>query len=171
SARDRAAVHASPCPSPGRTPAPRPSGRFQNRRNVCTGSAGADDSFHPPAGADRATPMATVRRRPGRRGLRSLSSRIVCPPVRASEVLWSVLGNEAGGGWDHRRWSFVNGLDDLGVVDAAQVGRGDPEVGVAELALDDDEWHAFAGHLNGVGVPELVRCEPPAYTGSPVAGS
>ena len=76
-----------------------------------------------------------------------------------------------GGGWDHRRWSFVNGLDDLGVVDAAQVGRGDPEVGVAELVLDDDEWHAFAGHLNGVGVPELVRCEPPAHTGSLGGGS
>jgi site-specific recombinase XerD len=30
------------------------------------------------------------------------------------------------------------------------------EVAVAELALDDDQWHAFARHLDGVGVPELA---------------
>jgi hypothetical protein len=35
--------------------------------------------------------------------------------------------------------------------------RGDPEVGVPELALDDDQRHAVAGHLDGVRVAELVR--------------
>jgi hypothetical protein len=30
---------------------------------------------------------------------------------------------------------------------------------VAELALDDDQWHAFACELDGVRVPELVRRE------------
>ena len=74
-------------------------------------------------------------------------------------------------GRDHGSRPFVHGVDDLGVVDPAQIHRGDREVGVAELALDDDEWHAFAGHLNGVGVPELVRCEPSAHTGSLGAGS
>jgi hypothetical protein len=31
-----------------------------------------------------------------------------------------------------------------GVVDAARVDRGDAEVCVSELALDDDQGHAFA---------------------------
>jgi hypothetical protein len=46
------------------------------------------------------------------------------------------------------------------------VNRGDPEVRVTELALDDVEWHAFAGHLDRVGVSQLVWCE-----GSPDAGA
>jgi hypothetical protein len=46
----------------------------------------------------------------------------------------------------------VNGVDDLGAVDALQVDRGDAEVGVSELALDDDQRDALAGHLDGVGV-------------------
>jgi hypothetical protein len=40
---------------------------------------------------------------------------------------------------DHRFWPLMNGLDDLGVVDAAQVSGGDREVGVPELALDHDQ--------------------------------
>jgi hypothetical protein len=28
------------------------------------------------------------------------------------------------------------------------------------VALNDDEGHAFAGHLDGVRVPKLMRCEP-----------
>ena len=30
---------------------------------------------------------------------------------------------------------------------------------MSELALDDDQLDALAGHLDGVGVAELVRCE------------
>jgi hypothetical protein len=59
----------------------------------------------------------------------------------------------------------VDGFDDLGVVDALQVDRSDAEVAVAELALDDDQWHAFASELDGVGVPELVRREAAADAG------
>jgi hypothetical protein len=33
---------------------------------------------------------------------------------------------------------------------------------VAELALDDDQRHAFARELDGVDVPELMRREAPA---------
>ena len=32
---------------------------------------------------------------------------------------------------------------------------------MSELALDNDQRNAFAGHLDGVGVPELVRGEAP----------
>jgi hypothetical protein len=46
----------------------------------------------------------------------------------------------------------VDGVDGLGAVDVLQVDRGDAEAGVPELALDDDQRHAFAGHLDGVGV-------------------
>jgi hypothetical protein len=35
---------------------------------------------------------------------------------------------------------------------------------VAELSLDDIERHPLAGHLDGVRVAELVRCESPAHT-------
>ena len=54
----------------------------------------------------------------------------------------------------------MDGVDDLGVVDPLEVDRGDAEVAVAELALNDDEWHAFASHLDGVGVTQLVWSEP-----------
>jgi len=33
---------------------------------------------------------------------------------------------------------------------------GDPQVGMSELSLNDRQRHAFAIHLNGVRVPELV---------------
>jgi hypothetical protein len=59
----------------------------------------------------------------------------------------------------------VNGVDDLGAVDSLQVDARDPEVGVPELSLDDHERNALVCHLNGVGVPELVRSEPPPDTG------
>jgi hypothetical protein len=57
---------------------------------------------------------------------------------------------------DHRWASCVDGVDDLGVVDALGVDGGDAEVVVTELALDDDQRDAFAGHLDRVGVAELV---------------
>jgi hypothetical protein len=53
-------------------------------------------------------------------------------------------------------------LDDLGVVDPLQVDRGDAQVAVTELALDHDQRHTFVCHLDGVGVPELMRGEAPA---------
>ena len=37
-----------------------------------------------------------------------------------------------------------------------ELDRGDPEVGMPELPLDDDERDAFARHLDCVRVPELV---------------
>jgi hypothetical protein len=46
----------------------------------------------------------------------------------------------------------VESVDDLAAVDALQVYGCDPEVAVAELALDDDQRDALAGHLDGVGV-------------------
>jgi hypothetical protein len=41
---------------------------------------------------------------------------------------------------DHRRAAGVAGVDDLRAVDALEIDRGDPEVPVRELALDDDQW-------------------------------
>jgi hypothetical protein len=58
----------------------------------------------------------------------------------------------------------MDGLDDLGVIDALKVDRGDAEVAVAEWPLDDDQRLAFASHLDRVGVSELVRSETPAHT-------
>jgi hypothetical protein len=65
----------------------------------------------------------------------------------------------------------VYGVDDLGVVDSAQVGGRYAEIGVSELSLDHDERNAFAGHLDGVSVPQLMRREPATnagFLGSPV---
>src|SRR4051794_7625994 len=53
----------------------------------------------------------------------------------------------------------MDGVNDLGAVDALEVDRGDAEVGVPELALNDDQRDTLAGHLDGVGVAELVRRE------------
>src|SRR5438105_15763713 len=70
---------------------------------------------------------------------------------------------QTGGGWDHGCRSFVDGVDDLGVVDPAQVGGCDPEVSMTELPLDDYQRDAFAGHPDCVRVAELVRREPTAH--------
>ena len=72
-----------------------------------------------------------------------------------SEVLTGIIG---------ARRAVARSLDDFGVVDALEVDRGDAEVAVAELALNDDERHAFASHLDGVGVAQLMRGEPSADT-------
>jgi hypothetical protein len=61
---------------------------------------------------------------------------------------------------DHRRAASVDRVNDLGAIDALEVDRRDPEVAVAELALDDDERHAFVGHFDSVGVPKLMWSEP-----------
>jgi hypothetical protein len=56
-------------------------------------------------------------------------------------------------------------VDDLGVVDPAQVRRGDPEICMAELSLDDEQRNALARHLDSVSVPELVRRKPATNAG------
>ena len=58
----------------------------------------------------------------------------------------------------------VDGLDDLAAVDALEVDGRDAEVAVPELALDGDQRHAFARHLDGMGVPELVWPEPAPHS-------
>jgi hypothetical protein len=63
-------------------------------------------------------------------------------------------------GGDHWFGSLVDGLDDFGVVDSAEVSGCDGEVGVAELALDHDRRDPLARHLNRVRVSQLMRREP-----------
>jgi hypothetical protein len=56
-----------------------------------------------------------------------------------------------------------------------EVDRGDAEIAVAELALDDHERHILTSHFDGVRVPQLMRSEPSADTrsdgGAPQVGS
>jgi hypothetical protein len=59
----------------------------------------------------------------------------------------------------------VDGLDDLGAIDPAQIRRGDPKVCVSELALYDHQGNAFTRHLDGVRVAELMGGEPPSTAG------
>ena len=59
----------------------------------------------------------------------------------------------------------MDGVDDLGAVDSLEVNARDTEVGVPELALNDDEWDAFVGHLDRMRVPQLMRREPPPHSG------
>lgn len=59
----------------------------------------------------------------------------------------------------------MDGVDDLGVIDPPQIGRGDPKVCVSELALYDHYGNAFARHLDGVRVAELMWGEPPSNAG------
>ena len=54
---------------------------------------------------------------------------------------------------------MVDGVDDLGVLDALKVDGRNAEVGMPELPLDHDERDALAGHFDSVGMAELVRCE------------
>jgi hypothetical protein len=73
---------------------------------------------------------------------------------------------EPGAGGDDRRWPSVDGVDDLGAVNALEVHAGNAKVRVSELPLNDDERNAFVSHLDRVRMPELVWGEP-----SPDAGS
>jgi hypothetical protein len=59
----------------------------------------------------------------------------------------------------------VDGVDDLGVVNTLPIDRGDAEVGVPELALDNDQRHALASQLDGMRVAELVRRKAPTHAG------
>ena len=64
--------------------------------------------------------------------------------LSTDEPVGSGGGPQPVAGWDHGCGALVDGVDDLGVVDPAQIHGGDREVGVAELALDDKQRHAFA---------------------------
>jgi hypothetical protein len=59
----------------------------------------------------------------------------------------------------------VDGVDDLGAVDALEVDGCDSEVGVSELALDHDQRYTLVRHFDGVGVAELVWREAPSDAG------
>jgi hypothetical protein len=87
----------------------------------------------------------------------------------STEMSWCLSLLEAGGEpcacRDHRRRSFVNGLEDLGVINPAEICRGDREIGVTELTLDDQERHSLTGHLDCVSVPELMWSEPTSHPG------
>ena len=74
---------------------------------------------------------------------------------------WVGSESQAGAGGDHRRPSAVDGVDDLGGVDALQIGAGHPEVRVTELALDDRQRHPLPGHLHRMGVTQLMRSKAP----------
>jgi hypothetical protein len=56
-------------------------------------------------------------------------------------------------------------VDDLARVNPLEISRGDPEVRVPELPLDDWQRDPFVRHLNGVRMPQLVRREAPPDTG------
>jgi hypothetical protein len=75
---------------------------------------------------------------------------------------------ESRGGRDHGCGTFVDGVDDLGVIDPAQVSRRDPEIGTPELSLDDQERNPFTGHLHRVRMPQFVRRE---ATANPAASA
>jgi hypothetical protein len=100
----------------------------------------------------------------------SLEGRAINDPPEGAA---SGRDREAVRGRYHRRWAFVDGVDDLGVIDSAQVHRRDRKVGVlAELALDDEQRHSLARHLDGMSVPQLMvvptsaqapLCRPPGY--------
>jgi hypothetical protein len=59
----------------------------------------------------------------------------------------------------------MNGVDDLRAVDPLQVDRGDREVRVSELTLDHDQGDALVGHLDCMGVAQLMRSEPATDSG------
>lgn len=60
----------------------------------------------------------------------------------------------------------MDGVDDLSVVDPTQIHRGDAEIGMPQLALDDQQRDPLARHLNRVSVAQLMRCEAPPNSGT-----
>lgn len=60
----------------------------------------------------------------------------------------------------------MDSVDDLGVVDASWIHQCDAEISVAKLSLNDVDRYTLPGHLNRVGVAELVRREPAPDAGS-----
>jgi len=75
------------------------------------------------------------------------------------------LRPQAGARGDHRGSAVVDRVDDLTCIDSLQVDRGDPEVGMPELPLDNRQRDAFVRHLDRMRVAELMRCEPPSDPG------
>jgi hypothetical protein len=63
---------------------------------------------------------------------------------------------EGWAGRNHGCWPLMDRVDDLGVVDPAQVRGGDLDIGMTELALYDKQRDPLAGHLDRVGMAELV---------------
>ena len=86
-------------------------------------------------------------------------------PARTTPSPWeqerSGSGSDAQSGarGDHRRAPVVDCVDDLRGVDAVEIDRRHAEVDVAELALDHLQRDTIAGHLDGVGVAQLVGSE------------
>src|SRR5829696_6074516 len=80
-----------------------------------------------------------------------------CFPMGARALSGSDAQSRGRG--DHRWPPVVDGVDDLRGVDAVEVDRRYAEVDVAELALDHFQRDTFAGHLDGVGVAQLVGSE------------
>jgi hypothetical protein len=89
--------------------------------------------------------------------LRRRDRRLTCTPHRRP----AKLDREPGGAGCQR----PDGMSLSGNFLTLKVDRRDAEVRVPELALDDDQRHALAGHLDGVGMPQLVRRKPPPHTG------
>jgi hypothetical protein len=58
---------------------------------------------------------------------------------------------------------MVHGVDDLARVDPLQIDRGDPEVCMPELALNDWQRDALVRHLDCGSMPELVRRKAPTH--------
>ena len=83
---------------------------------------------------------------PGARCSLCATSSAVAVDQSRSEALTGIIGA--------RRACTVSMISPLSM--PWQIDGGDAEVAVSELALDDDQRDAFAGHLDGVGVPELV---------------
>ena len=74
-------------------------------------------------------------------------------------------GHKTRGGRDHRRGTLVNRVDDLGVINPAQVRRRDRDVGMPELPLYDQQRDTLTRHLDCVRMPLLVRRDPTSNTG------
>ena len=93
------------------------------------------------------------------------AGRRAAPDGAALGWFGSVRGPKPAGRGDHRRGAFVDGVHELGVVDAAQVHGRDPKVGMPELPLDDYQRYAFARHLDRVCMSELMWRQPATHPG------
>ena len=64
-----------------------------------------------------------------------------------------------------RRWPLVNGVDDLGVIDPAQVHRRDPEIGMLDMRVICGPARDLVVDLSAWGLTLLVRRYPTANAG------